>query len=364
MAREALLIHEIQQNFPLVRSMTETNHIDYIKNLLVDTLRESFAQHPDYPYIARDDEIGGPDFDRTEIVITDVYTYDVKFLPAITIRVNSSNSRDVSFNQNRFTVDYLRDDDGNFVKNEFGKLVPAYFEFAGGWESQATVNVTTEDTITREELITFLSVLLFHLKRDKLYTKGVFVKNVSIGGEAEEPYANDYLFQQSITLDLWSEWTHRLPVGEVMQCIAVSSRGFNTSEFNPTDAEIELAERTWLDVIKTCVNCNTVELSLEWDGSEWNVVQLALDWLETEITTEQLQKIVSGATSVDDLTAADYFTIIVNIPTTCGLTLTDFKTAIEEFAATLVDSDQVDALDDIVDDVVTRTQNLLYRFWS
>ena len=40
----------------------------------------------------------------------------------------------------------------------------------------------------------------------------MFVKTVNVGGESETSFANDYIYQQQVMLDVYSEWTRRIPV--------------------------------------------------------------------------------------------------------------------------------------------------------
>lgn len=346
--REYDLIHERQHNFVLERAMVETAHVDYLKDQFIEILRQTFSQHPEYTYIARqlgDDEgtlDQSPDFDRTKIVITDVYTYDVKFLPVITIRINSSRSFDVCFNQNQTTVDYLVDNNGNYVYDSLGKPIPIYYEYAGAWESQITLNVSAEDTITREELVTFLSVGLFHLKRDEFYTKGIFIKNVSTGGETEEVYANDYIYKQSLLIDTWSEWTHRLPVGSTISGIGLEIDGVDVNN-----------ETQWTDTWETGVTEPTVSNLLVRSNGEWNIVSEWIVWWQSQFTPTNSSHLLDW--DEYDGSPIPFFVALINIESLYGKSLKQFENETADFRETLTDATQISQLNSIEKEVKRRT---------
>ena len=238
MAREILLIREREKPFKLLRPFVETTHIDALKTCIIDRLREAFKKDPEYTYVEDESGSGGPELDpgrnQTQIVITDVYTYDVKLLPAITVRINNSNTYHVSFNQNGsplglnalgdVTAGYSVDPEtGELERDANGRPIPLFYEYAGAWDSTITLEVSAEDTLTREELVTRLSILMIHVLRDEFYENGIFIRNANVAGENEEPYANDYIYKQAVVLDVYSEWTHRLPVSdETIECFNVA----------------------------------------------------------------------------------------------------------------------------------------------
>lgn len=194
------------------REYIADTHIESLKNIIIEGLRDVFSKHQGYQYIERTDGIPGPDLDKTKICITDVYSYEAKFLPIITVRVTSSNTKAISFNQDVGTTDYLYDEEGKIVYDNWGRPVPIYYQYNGAWDSSVQLNIFTESTIEREELTTFVSVVCINLLRDLWRYQGMFVKTVNVGGESETAFANDYIYQQQVMLDVYSEWTRRIPV--------------------------------------------------------------------------------------------------------------------------------------------------------
>lgn len=222
MARESRLIRERVDREVLDTPILTVDHVKYIKDTVIKSLRDIFSRDPDYTYIVDHDDGIFPDFDNPNlgIVITDVYSYDTAFIPAITIKVDGGRLMPVSFNQNQFTLDYQRDTDGNLVKDAAGNLIPVWQEFAGLYDTNVTINIHTFSPLSREELISRVAILFQHVLRDQLYADfGFFTKDVSISGETETEYRNDFIYSQAIQLSVLTGWSNRLPPGDPVESI-------------------------------------------------------------------------------------------------------------------------------------------------
>jgi len=173
--------------------------VEQIKNEVIDVLRDVFSTHPVWTYVASPS--GGPDYDNSKILISDIYPLEARLLPAITVSFTGGTDKVLAFNQNRWLVKYDPDTG-----------LPLYYEFNGAWNTTALLTISCEDTITREQLTSYISHLFMHFKRRYLSNKGVFIKNVGMGSETEEPYANDYLYLSTVTLEVYSEWNRKYPL--------------------------------------------------------------------------------------------------------------------------------------------------------
>ena len=298
MAREDRLIRERIETQPIKTPILSTDHIKYIKNTIIDALRDTFSRDPDYTYIKSADGIF-PEFDNENlgIVITDVFSYDVEFLPAVTVRINGSNLMPVSFNQNQFTYDYGR--------NEQGQLVPLWQEFSGLYKTSVTVNIHTWDVLAREELVGRIAILFKHVLRDQLYADfGLFVEKVSVGGETETDFRGDELmiFSQSVTLEVLTGWNNRIPVGESLEAINIQIMGDAAPHIyppgqpkggpcggggawkvSPTKQDLEDSNRVdWVDEIRNCPQLVLVD-ALEFDLAR-DMFILTNDWYQILIT--------------------------------------------------------------------------------
>jgi hypothetical protein len=199
------------------------------KNLLIDSLRESFRQDTIYRYST--DAFGFPltpdltdlppdigETRTTRIFIGDIFRYDKRYLPSITVRQTSGRYYAVSFNQEgttRYRVDLVMDGYGNrsLVK------VPTHKVFAGGWDQTFEVLVAAESTNDREELSDIVSSHLIGVARQPLQDAGLFVKTVSYGGEREETWANDHVYMQPVSVETFSEWRREIPLDSLVEAI-------------------------------------------------------------------------------------------------------------------------------------------------
>ncbi len=199
------------------------------KNLLIDFLRENFRQDTVYRYgtdafgfpLTPDVTDLPPDIEETRttrIFIGDIFRYDKRYLPSITVRQSSSRYYAVSFNQDgttRYRVDLVMDGYGNrsLVK------IPTHKVFVGGWDQTFEVLVAAESTEDREELADIVSSYLIGVARQPLQDAGLFVRTVSCGGEREEDWANDKIYMQSISVETFSEWRRELPLDNLVETI-------------------------------------------------------------------------------------------------------------------------------------------------
>lgn len=321
MAREERLIRERALREKPPYPILNTDHLVHIKDTMINILRDIFSRDPEFTYIREVDGIL-PDFENPNLglVITDVYSYEVEFIPAITVRVNNSNLTPVSFNQNQGTFDYLRNEDGSLAKDAYGKPIPIYEEFAGLYKSSVTLLITTWTPLDREKLIAKVAIIFKHLLRDQLYADfGLFVESVNVGGEQELAYSNDHLFSQAVTVDVLTSWTNRIPTtDEVVEGINLQivgdaarpvegkddpRRAPDCTRATPTKRELEESTRMdWVDTIYP-----TPELFLE-DAIEFRDVAgspeafVTQDWLNVldsiGVTIEDAIIAINGQPSI------------------------------------------------------------------
>lgn len=199
------------------------------KNLLIDTLRESFRRDTYYRYgtdafgfpLTPDLTDLPPDIGEertTRLFIGDIFRYDTRYLPAITVRQTGGGYYAVSFNQNetyRYRVDLVIDGYGNRSLIR----VPTHQVFAGAWEQTFEIQITTESTPDREELADAVVGILQASERLSMQDAGLFIRRVRFGGEREEDWANDKVYIQSINVETFSEWRREVPISDVVETI-------------------------------------------------------------------------------------------------------------------------------------------------
>lgn len=229
------------------------------KNLLIDSLRELFRQDTIYRYST--DAFGFPltpdltdlppdigETRTTRIFVGDIFRYDKRYLPSITVRQTSGRYYAVSFNQEgttRYRVDLVLDGYGNRSLMK----IPTHKVFAGGWDQTFEVLIAAESTSDREELSDIVSSYLIGVARQPLQDAGLFIKTVSHGGEREEDWANDKIYMQPISVETFSEWRREIPMDSVVEyinfCFEMGVLGSNrfsavVTSVGPTDVTLEI----------------------------------------------------------------------------------------------------------------------------
>jgi hypothetical protein len=219
--------HRVYSNFFADNHIIQNVSIVQPKNLLIDILRKHFSMDNVYTY--RSDEYGFPatpdltgktidDPSTTKILIGDVYRYEIKFYPAITVKTSGGNSVPISFNQN-YSTKYRKD----FVETEFGitkeVLTPTHRVYAGVWEMNFDVSIYSESHSELEEITEIAKLILQYVSWNELRANGLFIKSLSIGAESAEPYANDYVFSHTLSLSTRSEWRVEIPIENIVEKI-------------------------------------------------------------------------------------------------------------------------------------------------
>ena len=217
--------HIVYSNFFEDNYIIQNSAIHHPKNLLIDTLRHYFSFDNTFTY--RADEYGfplirdltGTNLDTelsTEILISDTYRYDARFFPAVIVKSSGGSYKPISFNQNQ-TTKYRNE----LLKDDFGgeKLVniPTHIVLTGAWDTNFDVSVYCESMVELEELTEIVTMILQYRAWRDLRSNGLFIKTLSFSGENAEPYANDFVYSHSITLNCRSEWRVEIPIDSLVE---------------------------------------------------------------------------------------------------------------------------------------------------
>lgn len=219
--------HRVYSNFFADNNIIQNVSIVQPKNLLIDVLRKHFARDNIFTY--RSDEYGFPltpdmtdltiDSDETtKILISDIFRYEVKFYPAITVKSSGGSYKPISFNQNG-TLKYRKDS----VEDEFGLIrevrTPTHRVYAGAWDMSFQISIYSESHSELEEIVEIVKMILQYSSYNELRANGLFIKSLNISGESAEPYANDYIFNQTLTISTRSEWRVEAPLENIVEKI-------------------------------------------------------------------------------------------------------------------------------------------------
>ena len=211
------------------------------RNLIIDILREIFRRDSEYHYVT--DKFGFPKTPRqlglssddgranektTRIYIGGTHREDTSFFPAVTVRPSSLNYFPISLNQNEQTVKYGFQKIVDGYGNQTIVNSPIAAVYAGAWEQSFEIKVmgrSNEDVLSIADLI---APSLQNTFRTILMQNGLFIKNLSISGIADESIGEaDPIYSVSITINTFSEWRREIPIANLVDriqlCFAVDA---------------------------------------------------------------------------------------------------------------------------------------------
>lgn len=250
------------------RAITDIFNLEYIvsdvgmvagKNILIDVLRNIFAQDREYKYVSDvfgfpktpshlnlDPEAGLDDDETTRIFIGSTYRYDIKFNPSIIVKHTGSRYVPISFNQNLLGIINRKEIITDGYGNSSVIYTPAYHTLMGAWDQTFEVKIVAENEIDREEIADIVQVSLMGTRRMDLQHAGLFIKTMSTSGETEEKYSNDYLYMVSISLDTRSEWKVHIPISDIIErigvCLTFNTIGGSVADGLTINEQITLAD--------------------------------------------------------------------------------------------------------------------------
>jgi len=200
------------------------------KNLIIDSLREYFQKDTFYRYEM--DAWGfpmtpnvtdlPPDIQEkrtSRIYIGDVFRYDKRFFPSITVKHSSAKYYPISFNQNFFNTKYRMD----MVIDGYGERsyirTPTHHTICGAWDQTFDIQIATESVPDREELSDLVSAFMIGVARQELGESGLGIKSVSVGGEREEAWGNENVYMQTVSVETFSEFRREIPISGILEMI-------------------------------------------------------------------------------------------------------------------------------------------------
>lgn len=217
-------IHDVVQNTMIV----------YPKEIIIATLRDYFSRDRYYGY--RKDQWGFPetpdhtdlpldagyqtnDDTTTRLYVGENWRFDGIFYPAVLVKNAGGRYVPVSINMDKGKVYWTERsfDDGYGNITTFRN--PDSFAFSGAWEGQIAIDIKTRSLRSRDDLVEAVAIGLQNITFYSLQKAGIIVKPLSWGSPSEIDDRNDKLFQQTITLDIRSEWERRIPIGNVVEAI-------------------------------------------------------------------------------------------------------------------------------------------------
>jgi len=224
-----------KSDLPHLHNIVQNSMIVWPKEIIIATLRDFFSDDSYYRFSK--DQWGFPntpdhtdlpldaglhDNQTTRLYIGENYRFDAIFYPAILVKNAGGRYRPISINMDRGKVHYSERlfDDGYGNVTIFRN--PTHFIFSGAWEGQMAIDIKTRSLRSRDDLMELVAIGLQNITFESLKNAGVIVKPLSWGSPSETDDRNDKLFQQTITLDIRTEWERRIPITNMMEVINFS----------------------------------------------------------------------------------------------------------------------------------------------
>lgn len=219
-------------DIPVLDKIVQNTAMEAGRNLIIDALRSCFARDRTYHWVpdpwgfnkvpgavGLDTEAGIQDDKTTRLTIGAAYRFNNGFLPSITVKQNNLRYKPISFNQNKWELEYgevpIIDADNNIT---YISRAVAY-NIVGLWESTFEVRIKTKSMEDTTKLHDLVVVALQSTYRPELQHSGLFIKDVSSNGEASEEsqVGKDPVYTSVVILNTLSEWRRRIPVGNSVE---------------------------------------------------------------------------------------------------------------------------------------------------
>lgn len=227
-----------------IYNIVQSSMLVYPKEIIIDTLRNFFAQDSYYHY-SKDqwgfanttdhtdlppgaDLPSGPGAQPslnispvlpTRLFIGENYRTNSIFYPSILVKSGGSRYVPISINREQGTVYYSE----FIVEDGYGNQTlirrPKSFVTAGVWEGTIIIDIESRSLRARDDLAQLIGMCFVEVSFDTLHEVGVVVKPPTIGAPSETNDRNDKLFRQSITLDIRTEWRREIPIGTLIDSI-------------------------------------------------------------------------------------------------------------------------------------------------
>ena len=118
---------------------------------------------------------------------------------------------------------------------------PASLEYGGRWELSLDIDFMARDVDSQQEMHDYTVMYIWGVLRNRLSSEGVEIKDISLGGESEEPYddtGDEYFYNATISLTVETDWAIHVPLTALMRMVApltLEQAGEIANQTDPTD---------------------------------------------------------------------------------------------------------------------------------
>lgn len=215
--------------------VTRNTGVKHARALLVDILRENFARDREFHYV--DDIYGFPktpshlglepnagieDRATTRVFIGSPFRYENAYLPSIIVKQNSSQYKPISFNQNKYSVEY----EIQRVEDGYGNVsfinMPSKYVYNGAWDQSFEIRITSNSMEDTASLADIVMISLQSTYREVLRRNGVFIKTLRSSGEqSRQAGENDPFYTVSVSADVYTEWKREIPIANMVDRVTL-----------------------------------------------------------------------------------------------------------------------------------------------
>ena len=212
-------------------NMVQSSMILYPKEVVIATLKDYFSKDSYYHYskdawgfVNNPDHTDLPidaglyDNTTTRIFIGENFRHNEGiFYPAVLVKSGGSKYIPISINRECQSVQY----DGRVFQDGYGNSTiiryPKCFIFAGAWEGSISVDIKSRSSNARDHLVELIAMCFTDIHFDDLQDVGVICKPPSISGPTETEDRNDKLFNQTVSMDIRTEWRREIPISNIIE---------------------------------------------------------------------------------------------------------------------------------------------------
>jgi hypothetical protein len=238
-----------KSDLPGIFNIVQNTMIRYPKDLVIDLLRQYFAQDTYYRYVA--DEFGFPKIRKqnnlaldagmnddltTRINISDAFPKEDVFYPCIIVKNSSVKSFNLSAPREDGSIitETVLYEDG--YGNQKLVRVPTYHALHGRWDGSMTIDILTEDLNSRDELVELVMIAITDIYFRDMEEAGLVIKQPSAGSPSETDNRKDKIYKQTISFEYMGEWRREIPVDNIIERIVFSVEFKNLDDPNALPA--------------------------------------------------------------------------------------------------------------------------------
>ena len=196
-------------------------HREIIRSAFVRCLRTGFQANSDYYYQESPTDPNQP-AENSGVFIYDAWPWKKISYPAIIVSLGAGNPmmRTIGGEQwSNTSVPFMNAQDGLTYSNITVET------FGGGESNTVNINVYARSGVQRSQVMDWTAIYLRHFFNAALVKEGITIVSMAQGGEGQELVGNDPVYRDSLSLSVFSEFSHDISTelfGTIDACCLIS----------------------------------------------------------------------------------------------------------------------------------------------